>query len=116
MHLQQTFHETNRFSIMIKYLNSNIGRLRVIAFLEGVSFIILVFLAMPLKYFADDPSLVRIMGGIHGFLFVILMVLLLIVWLEKKLTFLNSVWVFVSSLIPFGTFYIDYKILKPAHQ
>ena len=101
---------------MTKYFNSNIGRLRVVAFLEGVSFIILVFLAMPMKYLADDPSLVRIFGGIHGFLFVIFMILLLMVWLEKKLTFLNSVWVFISSLIPFGTFFIDYKILKPAHS
>lgn len=101
---------------MSNYFNSNIGRLRVIAFLEGISFILLIFLAMPMKYLAGDPSFVKILGGIHGFLFVVFMILLLIVWLEKKLTFINSIWVFISSLIPFGTFYIDHKILKPAHH
>jgi len=100
----------------MKYLISNIGRFRLIAFMEGLSYIVLLFIAMPLKYLANEPSMVRIVGGIHGFLCVLFIILMLIVWLEKKWSFKTVVLVFLSSLVPFGTFYIDHKILKPAHD
>lgn len=99
-----------------KFLNSNIGRLRVVTLLEGVSFILLVFVAMPLKYLADLPMMVKVVGGIHGLLFVAFLLLILIVLIEKRITFMNSVWLFISSLIPFGTFVADHKILKPKHH
>ena len=101
---------------MNKYLNSNIGRLRLVAFLEGISFIILLFVAMPMKYLAGDPTLVKIVGGIHGFLFVLFGILLVMTWIDKRWSFKTVFLIFLSSLVPFGTFYIDYKILKPAHE
>ena len=99
-----------------KYFNSTIGRFRLIAFLEGISFIVLLFIAMPMKYLGDNPEPVRIVGGIHGLLFVLFAILLVMTWMEKSWTFKTVLLVFISSLVPFGTFYIDYKILKPAHE
>ena len=100
----------------MKFLNSDIGRLRLIAFLEGISFIVLLFIAMPLKYMADEPQMVKIVGGIHGLLFVLFIIFTMVVWLGKKLTFMKSFWLFLSSLVPFGTFLADIRILKPIHH
>ena len=101
---------------MNKFFNSNIGRFRLIAFLEGLSFIALLFIAMPMKYLGDNPEPVRILGSLHGLLFVLFGILLIIVWIEKSWSFKTVLLVFLSSLVPFGTFYIDHKILKPAHE
>ena len=102
--------------MMRKYFNSTIGRFRLVAFLEGLSFIILLFIAMPMKYLDDNPEPVRVVGGIHGFLFVAFAILLVMTWVEKRWSFKTAFLVFLSSLVPFGTFYIDHKILKPAHE
>ncbi|MEL7145672.1 MAG: DUF3817 domain-containing protein, partial [Bacteroidota bacterium] len=94
---------------MRRYFNSNIGRLRLIAFLEGLSFLVLLFIAMPMKYWGDNPEPVRIVGGLHGLLFVLFGILLLMTWTEKKWPFKTAFLIFLSSLVPFGTFYIDHK-------
>ena len=51
-------------------LNNNISRLRVVGFLEGLSLIVLMGFAMPMKYIWGDPSFVRMVGSIHGALFI----------------------------------------------
>ena len=84
-----------------------IGRLRLIGWLEGTSYLILLGIAMPLKYLAEMPQAVRFVGSIHGGLFVIFCAALAHAWLRKQLTFLRAALVFVASLIPFGTFAID---------
>jgi len=80
---------------------------RKVAFIEGISYILLLGVAMPLKYLADMPKAVSVVGGLHGALFVGMMVL---AW-ESYSQYLNSfawfVKVFVSSLVPFGTFVLD---------
>lgn len=99
---------------MNKYFGSLIGRFRLIAFLEGMSLIILVFLAVPLKYFADMPGLVEAIGPVHGVLFLAFIFYALRVSFEVEWKFFKTTWkVLLSSFIPFGTFYIDKKILKP---
>jgi len=80
---------------------------RKIAFAEGVSFIVLLGIAMPLKYFANLPKAVTIVGGIHGFLFVLFLVLALIVMVGAKKKFTWLLKAFVASLIPLGTFWMD---------
>src|SRR5688572_5181728 len=80
---------------------------RKIAFAEGVSFMVLLLVAMPLKYFANLPLAVTVVGGIHGFLFVAFMALALAVILQYK----KSIWwlfaAFIASIIPLGTFWMD---------
>ncbi len=102
---------------MNKYLNSSIGRLRLIAFLEGISLLTLLFIAMPLKYMANLPLYTTIVGTIHGILFILYVVMAFNYSQEAKWKFFNvTLLVLLSSVIPFGTFYIDHKILKPIHE
>lgn len=99
--------------MMKKYISTSIGFLRLIAFLEGVSFLALLFIAMPIKYVLGNDTWVKIVGQAHGLLFVLLIVITFFVGYEKQWK-LNGITlkVLVSSLIPFGTFYVDYKILS----
>jgi integral membrane protein len=93
---------------MKKYLITDIGRLRLIAFLEGISLLILVFAGMPLKYYLQSPGLVKTLGPIHGVLFIAFVILTLQVSITSKWNILKTTApVLISSFIPFGTFYID---------
>jgi len=83
-----------------------------IAHIEGWSYLILLFIAMPLKYFAGIDQAVRIAGSIHGFLFVILFALAFMLYLKKKLNFLSSVLIMIASLIPFATFYSEKMLTR----
>ena len=74
---------------------------------EGVSFLVLIFIAMPLKYMMDMPLAVKIVGSIHGALFVAYVLLLAIAHIKLKLKISLSIGLFLLSLIPFGTFYLN---------
>lgn len=83
------------------------AHLRSVALLEGASYVVLLFVAMPLKYLAGQPLAVRITGSIHGFLFVWLMLLL---WQGLRRRGRPRGWAMrigIASLVPFGTFVID---------
>lgn len=91
---------------------SVIRNLRRIGFAEGLSFIVLVFIAMPLKHMADMPMAVRIVGSIHGFLFLLFLWALwrvhkVLAWDVEKL--MGS---FIASILPFGTFVADARTWK----
>jgi len=84
------------------------GRLRMIAFIEGLSYLIILGITMPLKYWMDMPGPNKVIGMLHGvfFVFYILAVLqssMLSGWTKKKLMISLLV-----SIIPFGTFWADY--------
>ena len=98
---------------MIHLFKTNIGRLRVIGFLEGISLLVLVFIAVPLKYISHDPQLVKALGPIHGALFLLFIFNTLSVAVAEGWKFRQITWkVLLACIIPFGTFYIDHKILK----
>jgi integral membrane protein len=80
---------------------------RKVAFAEGVSFLILLLVAMPLKYFADMPMAVTIVGGLHGVLFVGFGVLAYMVKEEHKKDFKWLMKSGLASILPFGTFVMD---------
>ena len=86
--------------------------LRVISYLEGISYILLLFIAVPIKYYANDPSLVKLLGMPHGLLFVAYVILSLVSSKEYRWNSKKTLVVLISSVIPFGTFYIDYKFFK----
>ena len=88
------------------------GRLRITAFLEGLSFIILLGIAMPLKYFAGMPAAVKIVGMAHGVLFILFLFSLIDVKISHRWSIVKSGVAFISSLLPFGTFVLDAKVLK----
>ncbi len=91
-------------------LNTPIGRLRAIGMIEGVSFLILLFIAMPLKYIAKEPLAVRVVGMAHGILFLLFCLALLIVMLEHRWSMRKAAGPFLASLVPFGPFIIDKKL------
>ncbi|MEM8937965.1 MAG: DUF3817 domain-containing protein [Bacteroidota bacterium] len=102
---------------MKQYLNSSIGRLRVLAFLEGVSLLILIFIAVPIKYVLLNPIPVKWVGQIHGILFILFVFNSLKVGVEEHWSFKKVTWkVIVACFVPFGTFYIDRKVLAEAHK
>jgi integral membrane protein len=88
-------------------LNSAVGRVRLAGLIEGVSFLILLFVAMPLKYLADKPEAVLYVGWAHGFLFITYAVVTFTSWgqghLNSKLVGMAA----LASLLPFGPFFID---------
>ena len=88
-------------------LKTVLGRLRVVAFLEGISFLVLLGIAMPLKYFAERPLAVTIVGGLHGFLFVAFIILALMTMIQYKRTFGWLIKSIIASILPFGTFWMD---------
>jgi len=78
----------------------------IIGKIEGYSYLLLLFIAMPLKYFYNTPEYVRSMGSIHGALFVAFMVLLALMFFKVKLSFKKALYAFLLSLVPFGTFFL----------
>ncbi|GAB3274561.1 DUF3817 domain-containing protein [Larkinella harenae] len=98
---------------MQKFIQTKLGRLRLIGFLEGLSLLVLIGIAVPLKYAGGDPSLVKAMGPIHGLLFLLFVLNTVSVGIERRWLFQETTWkVLVACFIPFGTFYIDYTILS----
>lgn len=97
---------------MMNLLATTLGRFRIIAFIEGVSFVVLLFIAMPLKYMMGMPEAVRITGMAHGILFVLFMILLLQASLEQGWKFKKIALLFLLSIVPFGTFWAEKKILN----
>ena len=85
---------------------------RKIAFAEGVSFLVLLLIAMPLKYFAGMPMAVTIVGGLHGLLFVAFIIMAWEVKGEYKKDWGWVVKSFIASIVPFGTFWMDNRQWK----
>ncbi|NOU38578.1 MAG: DUF3817 domain-containing protein [Ferruginibacter sp.] len=94
---------------MVKLLKTPLGKFRIIAFLEGCSFL-LFGLTMPIKYILKIPQPNYIVGAIHGFLFILYIALLLFVSYIHKWKLQKIAFAFLASLIPFGTFYADKKL------
>lgn len=91
---------------------SFITTFRVVALLEGISYILLLFIASPIKWLANDPQYVKLLGMPHGILFIAYICLAFT--LKKEFTWNKKEFsiVLLASIIPFGTFYIDKKYLK----
>ena len=83
--------------------------LRIFAFFEGISFLLLIGIAMPMKYLYQDPSLVKSIGMAHGVLFVLYVLNLGLVHFQHQWKLIISIKAFIASFIPFGTFYADKK-------
>ena len=85
---------------------------KIIATLEGLSLLALIFVAMPLKYVYDMPQMVRIVGMAHGLLFIGYIVLATMMKFEQNWPWKKYLIICVASVIPFGTFYIEKKYFK----
>ncbi|WP_207492199.1 DUF3817 domain-containing protein [Aridibaculum aurantiacum] len=91
-------------------LSTAIGRLRLTGIAEGISLLVLLFIAMPLKYLADMPLMVKWVGWAHGVLFIAFIAAAFFVYLQKKISFKMVAIAFVAAFLPFGTFWFDKQI------
>lgn len=96
---------------MLSFLNI----FRIVAFLEGVSYLLLLFIATPIKYISENPEYVKLLGMPHGMLFILYVVLAFFIKSDMKWTGKTFIFVLLASVIPFGTFYVESKLLKPAN-
>ena len=96
----------------MKWIQSSLGRLRVIGFLEGLSFVVLIGIAMPLKYFADEPGAVRVVGMAHGVLFLLYLAAVAQAAVEYGWKLKLVALLVFASVLPFGPFVADAKLLK----
>jgi integral membrane protein len=87
-------------------------QLRLVALVEGASFLALLFVAMPLKYLVGLPLAVRIVGSIHGVLFIAFVLALIRVSVARAWPFSRSLLAFVASIVPFGTFVFDRSLRR----
>lgn len=83
---------------------------RIIAFFEGTSFILLLGIAMPLKYMYGKPEMVKIVGMAHGVLFIAYIVLAIVVKEKLNWNTKQTLLALVASVLPFGTYYADRKL------
>src|SRR5919107_1462954 len=93
-------------------LRTPVGRLRAIGMIEGVSFLMLLGIAMPLKYFANLPEAVRLVGWVHGILFIGFLVALMLARDAMRWSFRWTGLVLLAALLPFGPFVIDGRLRK----
>lgn len=96
----------------MELLYSHLGRLRIIGFLEGISFILLVGVAMPLKYIGGYQNATWDIGMIHGILFITYIVAVIPVKFSLNWNLKTTFLVLLASLLPFGTFVAEYKIFR----
>ena len=98
------------------FSGTSMDTFRQIGIMEGISYLVLLLIAMPLKYFADVPAAVKYVGWAHGVLFVSFGLMLLKVWVKYKWSFKKTTLAFIASLLPFGTFVLDKRLKKEYPQ
>ena len=85
---------------------------RIVALLEGVSYIALLLIAVPIKYWGGDEQWVKLLGMPHGLLFIAYIILAYLLENEENWEKRELFFILTASLIPFGTCYVDKKYLR----
>ncbi|MGE7920062.1 DUF3817 domain-containing protein [Viridibacillus sp. NPDC093762] len=93
-------------------LKNPVGQLKLAGYFDGFSLLILLFIAMPMKYMLDIPMAVRIAGATHGFIFVAYVLVILYVTIRVRWNVIWSLLAFAVAFIPFGNFIFDFKLNK----
>ncbi len=90
--------------------------LSIIGILEGLSLLVLLFVAVPVKYLLLHDQLVRVVGPIHGGIFLLYIVIAIIAVLEYKWNLKTFLLILAASVIPFGFLYVEFKIIRPEQK
>lgn len=96
-------------------IKNSLGRLRIISIFEGLSFLVLLGIAMPFKYILGEPLLVRYVGMAHGLLFMVFIAALLDATHRYQWSLKFSLTCFACSLVPLAPFWLESKLKKEAH-
>lgn len=91
-----------------------INHFRMISLAEGVSFLVLLLIAMPLKYAADMPQMVKYVGWLHGLLFMAYVFQLIYLNIELKWGFKRFAGYFIAALLPLAPFFVEKQLRKEA--
>lgn len=94
------------------FLTTQLGRLRLLAFVEGVSFLVILFVTMPLKYFYATPGPNKVIGMIHGLLFLLYILAVIQAKIEWNWSGRKTALALLASIIPFGTFWADARLFR----
>lgn len=97
---------------MLDLFKTQLGRLRILAFIEGVSFLVILFITMPMKYAFDNPAPNKAFGMVHGLLFILYLLAVIQIKIEQNWSFRKTALALVASIIPFGTFWADKKLFQ----
>ncbi len=91
-----------------------ISTFKIVGFLEGLSYILLLFVGVPMKYVFDNEIFVKALGMPHGILFIAYVLFALVLSRKLKWSLKTTFIILLASIIPFGTLYVNRKILKPS--
>jgi integral membrane protein len=97
-------------------LRSPLGRLRVIGLIEGASFLLLLFIAMPLKYMAGMPQYVSVVGAAHGGLWLLYLAAVIDVRTSIAWPWRRVLTALVASVLPFGPFVLEPQLKGEQRQ
>ena len=95
-------------------LPPSLRRLLLVGIAEGISFLFLLGVAMPLKHAAGQPLFVKYGGWAHGLLFILFLMTIVQAWADRAISFKQAVLAFIASLLPFGPFILDRKLKAQA--
>ncbi|ASS73714.1 hypothetical protein CIG75_01120 [Tumebacillus algifaecis] len=93
-------------------MKTAVGRLRAIGLIEGISFLLLLLIAMPMKYLMDIPGPVQVVGMIHGVLFMLFILAVINAAIVHKWSPKWIIGALIASSVPIGTFVLDAKLKK----
>jgi len=96
----------------MKRFNITVKQFKVVAILEGVSFLGLLGIAMPLKYILGLPAATEIVGMAHGILFITYVFMVVLIRKQLHWNLKITALALTASVIPFGPFVVDRKLLK----
>jgi integral membrane protein len=97
-------------------MNAALARFRVIAYIVGVLLLVLVGVAMPMKYLGDEPALVTIIAPVHGFAYMVYLVIAFDLAVRAKWTFVRTVVVLIAGTIPVMSFIAERKVSSWVRQ
>jgi integral membrane protein len=97
-------------------MTAALTRFRIIAYVVGVFLLILAFVAMPLKYLADSPTLVSIVGPVHGFLYMVYLVVAFDLAVRAKWSLTRSVLVLLAGTVPIMSFVAERRVTAWVRQ
>ncbi len=92
--------------------NTALGRLRLVGLMEGTSFLLLLLVAMPLKYLAGRPEAVQVVGAAHGGLWVLYLLAAVVAAVAHRWGFVRLATAFVASVLPLGPFVFDRSLKR----
>lgn len=93
-------------------LKTALGRFRLIGILEGISFLVLLLIAMPLKYYAGLLEVVTVVGMLHGLLFVLYVLAIVYITIVSRWKWVRVLGALIAAFVPFGPFVLDYRLRK----